>query len=123
MDDAVTRRRAVVQQLAIIAALFVTACTPLDVVCPVLPFDEGVCVLKDLADEAAVKRHTEPNRPPAPWTPAGANSLTRRVRRALCTQLGEHNLVVDAKAACDGLCGRFVVRLDTAAARCVASVT
>ncbi len=45
-------------------------------------------------------------------TPAGANSLTRRVRRPLCTQLGEPNLVVDAKAACDGLCGRFVVRLD-----------
>ena len=52
-------------RLAIIAALFVTACTPLDVVCPVLPFDEAVCIIKALADEAADKRRTALNRPPA----------------------------------------------------------
>ncbi len=37
--------------LTIIAALLLAACTPLDIVCPALPFDEGVCVLKDLADD------------------------------------------------------------------------
>ena len=65
------------RRLAIIAALFVTACTPLDVICPILPFDEGACVLKkylddpkEFLDEAADKRHeerhTEPAGPPAP---------------------------------------------------------
>ena len=47
-------------RLAIIAVLLLAACTPLDVVCPVLPFDEGVCVLKEILDD----KHPAPAAPP-----------------------------------------------------------